>query len=270
MPVAMNAVLVKRILLAPDLIIMRIALEGRSIQDFKPGQYCAIGVLASSPRCEGAKPEKENLKPDKLISRAYSIASPPSQKKYLEIYVTVVPEGGLTPRLFHLKEGDKLWVAPKITGTFVMDSVPPEAHLVLISTGTGLAPYMSMLGHAGVIRPNRRIAVLHGVRHSWELGYREELEVLVKEHSNITYFPMVSRPKFEKIPWTGLTGHVQKIWEDALIEKAWGFKPKSSDTHFFLCGNPAMIDDMVKILTKDGFTEHSSRTPGAVHLERYW
>jgi ferredoxin/flavodoxin---NADP+ reductase len=270
MPVAMNAVLAKRIQLASDLILMRIALEDRSIPDFKPGQYCAIGVLASSPRCEGAKPEKENPKPEKLISRAYSLASSPGQKEYLEIYVTLVPEGGLTPRLFHLKEGDKLWVAPKITGTFVMDSVPPEAHLVLISTGTGLAPYMSMLGYDGVIRPKRRIAVLHGVRHSWELGYSDELKALAKENSDINYFPMVSRPKYEKTPWTGLIGHVQKIWEDALIEKAWGFKPKPSDTHFFLCGNPAMIDDMVKILSKEGFTEHSSRTPGTVHLERYW
>jgi len=104
----------------------------------------------------------------------------------------------------------------------------------------------TMLHEAG----GRRIAVLLGARHSWDLGYQSELLTMDRLSPALSYQPIISRPKEEPVPWGGLTG--------------------PSDTRVFLCGNPAMIEDMVAILADEGFREHSRKEPGHVFVEKYW
>jgi ferredoxin--NADP+ reductase len=188
----------------------------------------------------------------------------------MEFYVALVTSGALTPRLFSLKIGDRIWLSPKITGMFTFDQVPGDKNVVMIATGTGLAPYMSMLSTHLMCGNPRQYAVLHGARHSWDLGYRSQLMTLQHLCHNFTYVPTISRPQHEPAPWVGATGYVQDLWKSGVIDKAWGFHPAPENTHIFLCGSPAMIDDAVAMLEQEGFKEHSKKVAGEIHVERYW
>jgi ferredoxin--NADP+ reductase len=265
-----NAVLVQRIEVAPGLGIFRIAPDGWKLPDFTPGQFAVLGLPASAPRVPLSDPEEPGDDPSRLIRRAYSIASSSLSRDHLEVFANLVRSGELTPRLFALAPGDRLWLGPKLTGMFTLREVPRDAHVVLVATGTGLAPYMSMLRTELECGGPRRFAVLHGARHSWDLGYSAELYTMQRLCRNLTYVPTVSRPREEPAPWSGATGHVQDLWTRGELARVWGARPTPTDTHVLLCGNPAMIDAMTKILEAEGFRVHEPRAPGQVHVERYW
>ncbi|MFQ6609988.1 MAG: ferredoxin--NADP reductase [Fidelibacterota bacterium] len=265
-----NAYISQKINVSPEIIILRIVPDGWELPDFKPGQYAVLGLPGSTPRIEFSDPEDTLPDPEKFILRAYSVASASRQKEYLELYITLVRSGALTPRLFSLNPGDKIHLAPKIKGVFTIDDLPSNLNLILMGTGTGLAPYMSMIRTGIKTGGDRKIAVIHGARHSWDLGYRSELMTIRNITGNFTYIPIISRPQLEVVPWSGETGYVQQVWDRELIEKDWGFKPTPENTHIFLCGNPGMITSAVEIFGKSGFKEHSKKSPGEIHLEKYW
>lgn len=266
----LNAVLTHRIEVAPGLVILRVAPDGWTYPPFQPGQFAVLGLPFRAPRVTLSDPEPPPEDPDRLIRRAYSIASSSLERGQLELYVTLVRSGELTPRLFALSPGDRLWLGPKPSGMFTLREVPPGKHIALIATGTGIAPYMSMLRTQLACGGPERVAVLLGARHSWDLGYSAELITMQRLCSNFSYLPIVSRPQAEPAPWGGATGYVQALFTDGALERAWGFGPTPADTHVFLCGNPAMIDDMSLLLGERGFREHSRRQKGEVHVERYW
>jgi ferredoxin/flavodoxin---NADP+ reductase len=272
-----NAILAHRIEAAPGLGIFRIAPDGWPLPQFAPGQYAVIGLPASAPRTPLSDPEERkngngngNGGPDRLIRRAYSIASSSLAREYVELFVNLVRSGEFTPRLFALEPGDRLWLGKKFTGMFTLRDVPPEAHVVLVATGTGLAPYMSMLRTELQCGGPRKFAVLHGARHSWDLGYTAELFTMQRLCPNFTYVPIVSRPGEEPAPWGGERGHVQDLWKGGVLKRAWGFEPTLRNTHVFLCGNPAMIEEMTRLLQGEDFRVHEPRAPGQIHVERYW
>ena len=187
----------------------------------------------------------------------------------MEFYVSLVSTGYLTPRLFALNIGDHIFLSPKVTGMFTLSQVPKNMNHVLIATGTGLAPYMSMLTSEMRCGSPNRFAVLHGAYHSWDLGYRSELLNLQHLCGNLTYVATIDRPEEEPVPWTGPTGWVQDLWKKGVVGEAWGFQPTPANTHVFLCGFSAMIDEMIDILGKEGYREHTKREPGQIHVERY-
>lgn len=257
--------------LSPDLLTLRVVPAGWELPDFLPGQYVVLGLPFSAPRCVGSDPEPPGPDPDRIIRRAYSIASSSLAREYLEFHISLVRSGELTPRLFSLQVGQSLWVGRKVVGLFTLQEVPGEQHLLLMATGTGIAPYMSMLRTVlSVHSPPRRFAVLHGARHSWDLGYHEELLALERTFPWFNYIPLVSRPREEVVPWKGTTGRCQDIWADRLVDRLWGFHIQPDNTHVFLCGNPAMIEEMLAILGQEGFRKHSRRSPGQIHVEKYW
>ncbi|MCF7801844.1 MAG: ferredoxin--NADP reductase [Candidatus Marinimicrobia bacterium] len=268
----LNAHIAQKIEVTPGLIILRIVPDGWELPDFEPGQFAVIGLPGSAPRYtySDPDPEKATRDPEKMIRRAYSIASSSVNKEYIEFYITMVTSGALTPRIFHLTPGDPIYLSPKFTGMFTLDKTPPDKHIVMVSTGTGLAPYMSMLRTALPCGTDRQFAVIHGARHSWDLGYRSELITIERICSNFTYFNIISRPELEKVKWGGLTGYVQDIWSQGQLAEAWGFMPTPENTHVFLCGNPKMIDDVNALLNTHGFKEHTRKEPGEIHYERYW
>ncbi|MCU0234412.1 MAG: ferredoxin--NADP reductase [Thermoanaerobaculales bacterium] len=267
----LNAVVLQRVEVAPGLIILRVVPEGWELPDFKPGQFAVLGLPPEAPRSLEADPDEDiPPKPGAMIRRSYSIASSSKAREYLELYITLVRSGSLTPRLFALGAGDRLWLGPRITGFFTLDAVPADSHLVLVATGTGLAPYMSMLRTMLPAAGGRRIAVVLGARHSWDLGYQSELRTLERRCPGFAYLPVISRPAEEPLPWGGPAGYVQDLWREGAVARAWGFAPTPATTAVFLCGNPAMIDDMVGLLAAQGFREHSRREPGQVFVERYW
>ncbi len=266
----LNAVLTQRIELAPGLGIFRMAPDRWVLPDFSPGQFAVVGLPARSRRVFLSDPEEAQGDPDRLIRRAYSIASSSLAREYVEIFVNLVRSGELTPRLFALAAGDRLWLGRKFTGMFTLRDVPADKHLAMVATGTGLAPYMSMLRTELDCGGQRRVAVLQGARHSWDLGYAAELFTMQRLCRNFVYVPAVSRPQAEPSPWGGATGHVQDLWKSGALERAWGFRPTPDDTHVFLCGSPAMVEGMTAILGEEGFRTHEPRAPGQIHVERYW
>ena len=183
--------------------------------------------------------------------------------------LNLYPDGGLTPRLFALQIGDRIWLSDHATGAFTFDYIPEDANVVLIATGTGLAPYVSMLSTHLRLGSQRRVAVLHGVRNSWDLGYRSILMTMQHLRSNVIYVPVISRPDDEPVPWRGATGHVEDVWKGPTLAEMWDARPTPKDTHVFLCGSPHMIDDMAALLAHEEFREHTEDVPGEVHVERY-
>lgn len=268
---ALNAIVTQRIEVSPGLIILRVVPDGWELPDFEPGQFAVLGLPGSAPRFPFAELEDPPADPEKMIKRAYSIASSSVSRQYLELYVMIVRSGALTPRLFHLEVGNRLWLGPKFAGIFTLQEVPPDHHIVLISTGTGLAPYMSMMRSVFTCGGPRHFAVVHGARHSWDLGYRSELHTYERLCPNFTYIPVISRPKDEAAPWQGFAGYVQDAWRAGLIAKTWGFAPEPASSHVFLCGNPGMVEAMMELLKESGYEQFSRRSgSGQVHMEKYW
>jgi ferredoxin--NADP+ reductase len=153
---------------------------------------------------------------------------------------------------------------------FTLAEVPEEFDAVLIATGTGVAPYMSMIRTEVAGGLKRRFAVFHGAYHSTDLGYHSELTTLSSISDRFIYVPTLSHPHEERSPWTGHTGFVQSAWQNGILEKAWGHRPTPKDTHVFLCGNPLMIEDMLGLLAAEGFVQHTKKTPGQVHAEQFF
>src|SRR5262249_27692783 len=150
-----------------------------------------------------------------------SIASSSLERRYVEFYITLITSGGLTPRLFALKHGNRVFLGPKASGIFTLDKVAPEKAVLLIATGTGLAPYVSMLRTMLVNDGHRKFVVLHGARYSWDLGYRGELETLARLRPNFTYIPSITRPDQDP-HFTGHTGRIQALLEQGVAEKESG------------------------------------------------
>jgi len=265
----LNAVVAQKVELTPRLMILRVVADGWQLPHFTPGQYVVLGLPPSAPRCEMSELELQPPPSDKLIRRAYSISSSSLSSEYMDFYISLVSNGALTPRIFALDVGDRLWLSPHPVGMFTLADVPPEKNIVLVATGTGLAPYMSMLSTDLDCGSPRQLAVLHGAFHSWDLGYRAELETLQHLCSNLTYTPTIDRPEDEPVAWHGHTGWVQQLWQAGVVAKAWGFQPAPDNTDVFLCGVQGMIEDMVGILVAENFKEQSHGQVGEIHIERY-
>ncbi len=268
-PPPLNSVVVLKQELSPRYMILRVATDGWQLPDFIPGQFAVLGLPGSAPRCNLSTPEPDAPGPNELVRRAYSIASSSRINEYMDFYVGLVSSGSLTPRLFSLTVGDHIWLGPKISGMFTLDQVTEGKNVVMVATGTGLAPYISIMTSQLTCGSPRRFAVLHGAYHSWDLGYRSELLALQHLCKNFTYLATIDRPEDEPVPWPGYVGWVQDLWKKGVIAKTWGSQPTPDDTDVFLCGNPAMINEMVEILSKEGYCEHTRKVPGQIHIERY-
>jgi ferredoxin--NADP+ reductase len=263
-----NATVCGREEINPQLLILRVRPDSK-LFDFSPGQFAVLGLLGCEPRVPEADPEEESTSPDKLIRRAYSIASASVERRHLEFYLTLVTSGQLTPRLFAMRYGGRLFLGPRASGFFTLDRVPAGKAVLLTATGTGLAPYISMLRTMLVTDAERRFVVLHGARYSWDLGYRAELESLARIRPNLTYLPAITRP--ERDPhFQGYTGRIQKLIQDGAIEQSSGLALDPRETDVFLCGNPDMIEHVKALLEARGFVPDRGKQVGTIHIEEYW
>jgi ferredoxin/flavodoxin---NADP+ reductase len=263
-----NATVIGREEIHTDLIILRVRPDA-ALFDFKPGQFGVLGLQGSAPRIAEAASEEPTTEPDKMIRRAYSIASSSVERRYIEFYLTLISSGQLTPRLFALKHGDRVFLGPKASGLFTLDRVAPGKSVILIATGTGLAPYVSMLRTMLMTETERKFVVLHGARYSWDLGYRGELESLARLRPNFTYIPSITRA--EQDPhFHGHTGRIQNVLAEGAVEKESGLTLDPAKTDVFLCGNPEMVKIVKELLAAKGFTTGDGKNPGTIHVEEYW
>jgi len=263
-----NATVIGREDINPQLLIMRVRPD-TAVFDFKPGQFGVLGMLGGAPRILGASLEDPAPEPDKMIRRAYSIASSSLERRYVEFFLTLIMSGSLTPRLFALKHGDRLFLGPKASGLFTLEKVAPEKGVVLVATGTGLAPYVSMLRTMLVTDSQRKYVVLHGSRYSWDLGYRGELESLSRLRPNFTYIPCITRAN-EDPSFNGYVGRIQSLIEKGVLEKESGVVLDPAKAEVFLCGNPEMVKAATVLLQGKGFTAKGGTGPVNIHVEEYW
>ncbi len=212
---------------------------------FDSGQFVMIGV-----ETEG-----------RPLMRAYSIASA-SWEEHLEFFSIKVPDGPLTSRLQHLKPGDPLVVTRKPTGTLVLTDLKPGKHLYLLGTGTGLAPFMSIIRDPDTYERYEKIVLAHGVRHINDLAYAQYLGELVRE--KLIYYPTVTREPFRH------RGRITDAIADNVMSQATGLPPLNPETdRVMMCGSPAMLDDLCALLDGRGFqASPRTREPGDYVIER--
>jgi ferredoxin--NADP+ reductase len=267
----MNGTVSEVVRLNDFLIVLRIKPDG-GVPDFKAGQYVSVGLSGLAPRRPSDLLKDENLKdPGKIIERAYSIASSPDQKDHLEFCISIIPDGGLTSRLALLESGDRIFARSKIVGNFHIyedkqkERIPDDKNLVFVATGTGIAPFMSMLRSAATWTSGRQITLVHGVRYAADLAYREELKELAARNPNFSYVACVSR---EDATDGIVKGRINKAFESGAV------KIDASTDHILLCGNPEMIEgpnSLTNELLKQGFVERAKAAPGGNLLyEKYW
>lgn len=200
------------------------------------------------------------------VRRSYSIASAPGAP--LEVFVTRVTDGRLTPTLFELPVGSVVSVDPKSRGFFTLQHVPPAADLWLVGTGTGLGPYISMLRQGALWDRFERVVVVHGTRRLVHLAYADELRAEVERRpGRFAYVPLVSRDE----PTAGvLAGRTTTALVDGSLERAAGFALDPARSHLMLCGNPDMITEMQAKLLERGLKKHRPKEPAHVTVEKYW
>jgi ferredoxin--NADP+ reductase len=296
-----NATVVYLRKLHSDLMILR-ARPDYPLHPHHPGQFTVLGMGYWEPRFPGCS--EEIVLPGeevKLARRSYSISCSVlddngllldgSRIDWLEFYIVLVRESdkpkppALTPRLFLLREGDRLYLGEKITGHFTLAPVKPLDTVVFLSTGTGEAPHNYMLwellhrGHAG------RILAACCVRYRRDLGYLPIQDELMCRYPNYTYLSLVTRePEV-----AGRKVYIQDLISSGQLEEHLGQPLDPQRTHVFLCGNPKMIgapetdratgervypqpSGVIEILERRGFRmDHpQSKEVGNIHFEKYW
>ncbi len=295
-----NATVVRLIRVHPDLMVIRVG------PDFprpahKPGQYSVLGLGFWEPRMPGCQDEPPVADETRLARRSYSISCSVlddagalldlAATDWLEFYVVLVrqterPEGPvLTPRLFLLREGDRLYLGEKITGAFTLDPVKPGDAVVFLSTGTGEAPHNYMLWD--LLRRGHDGPILSAccVRYKKDLAYLPVHETLMSRHPHYTFLGLTTREASD----AGRKVYIQELITSGRLEEKVGRPLDPARTHVFLCGNPKMIGvpekdretgarvypqppGVIELLEKRGFKADQAniKFKGNVHYEEYW
>jgi len=263
-------------LLKEDLVIMRLVPNDGQVPEFKAGQFITIGM---------PNPIEDN----KIVRRAYSIASHPENRKFIELVIRWVRKpipGRLTTQLFSAKVGDEIsWIKPTGAALNINEKMPDgskdERRIVCMGGGTGLAPFVSFAQHLHDVGDEREILVLHGASYVDELSYKEllsDLEIESLDNGidkwNFKYRATISRPQewFNR-SWGGQIGRVETFLrpkEGGLspLEELIGDKITKDNTIFYICGWQGTIDGVMDFMKPKGFvTEHEKREDGSFEVK---
>ena len=207
---------------------------------------------------------------DKPLLRAYSIASA-NYEEHLEFLSIKVDEGPLTSRLQHIQVGDTIIVGKKPTGTLVIDYLLPGKRLYMFCTGTGLAPFMSLVRDPETYEKFDHVILVHGVRQVDELAYHDLLVEHLPSHeflgdmvsSQLRYYPTVTRERFINM------GRITELIETGKLAEDLGLPELNpAEDRAMICGSPAMLKDLKALLESRGFNEGNTSTPGDFVIER--
>jgi len=206
----------------------------------------------------------------KPLLRAYSIVSA-NYEEHLEFLSIKVPDGPLTSRLQYIRVGDAILVGRKPTGTLLTDYLLPGKRLYLLSTGTGLAPFMSIVRDPESYEKFEQIILVHGVRQVDELAYHDLLVQHLPNHeflgelvsSKLRYYPTVTRESYRNM------GRITELIEGGKLFDDLGTPPLDPEhDRIMLCGSPSMLRDLKQMLEQRGFDEGNTSTPGDFVIER--
>ncbi len=257
-----NATLIHRSDLTEMLSIVRVRPDSGRVPEFEPGQFFRLGL---------PKPPRPGDRPGRVryTRRAYSVGSSPQCTEYAEFFVARVEEGQLTPRLWDIPVGGRVWMDSVAKGEFTIDLAPAGVNLAMLATGTGIAPFVSMLRTFREQGRWRNLVLINGTRRAADLGYRDELEQISRIDPTVSYIPITSREPDDGV-WTGLRGRIPSVLEPKVFRRLAGFELVPEECHVFLCGNPAMITTVEDLLRERGFLPDQHEQRGNLHFERYW
>jgi ferredoxin--NADP+ reductase len=222
---------------------------------FSNGHFTMIGL------------RQENGKP---LLRAYSIVSA-NYEEHLEFLSIKVPDGPLPSKLQHIQPGDTIVVGKKPTGTLLIDYLLPGKRLYMLSTGTGLAPFMSIVRDPETYEKFEQVILVHGVRQKDELAYHDMLVEHLPNHeflgelvtSKLRYYPTVTRETYKNM------GRITDLMESGKLFTDLGTPPiDPAEDRVMICGSPAMLRDLKHMLEGKGFKEGNTSTPGDFVIER--
>ncbi len=301
---AYNASVVKRIDIHDELLVLRVRPD-QGVPRFTPGQYSVLGLgnwEARLPGCQEEQLEGKDLR--RVLKRAYSLSCSlwgeddqlhaPHEFPYLEFYMVLVRERerqppGLTPRLFALTTGSRLFVGPKATGHYTLQGVQPDNDVIFVSTGTGEAPHNAMVAQLLTSGHRGRIVTVTCVRRRRDLGYAQAHRRLEACFANYRYLALTTREPENLDPTRpGYVGrrYLQEYFACGAFEHDSGVPLDPRAAHVFLCGNPTMIGapkkgdhgewlypqpvGMTEFLEQRGFHRDNPIAPGSIHFEKYW
>jgi len=221
---------------------------------FQNGQFAMIGLEIDG----------------RPLMRAYSLASA-NHEEALEFFSIKVPDGPLTSRLQHIRASDRILVSKKPTGTLVVDNLLPGRFLYLLSTGTGLAPFMSIIRDPETYERFEKVVLVHGCRQVAELAYGERItadlprDELIGDYvrDKLIYYPTVTREPFHN------RGRVTDLVTSGQLFSDIGLPSLDvAQDRAMLCGSPQMLKDMREVLEERGFIEGSVSEPGTFVVEK--
>ena len=221
---------------------------------FENGQFVMIGLPV-----EG-----------RPLMRAYSMASA-NYEDSLEFFSIKVPDGPLTSRLAHIKSGDEIMVGRKPTGTLVQDALTDGKRLYLVSTGTGIAPFASIIKDPGIYERYEQVVLVHGCRFVDELAYGDRIVSDVRSDAylgevarlKLHHYPTVTREPFAH------RGRVTELLRSGSVGAEFSLPRLDPEAdRVMICGSPAMLSDMVALMEETGFVEGSISRPGTYVIEK--
>jgi ferredoxin--NADP+ reductase len=231
---------------------------------FKPGQFARLGVY----RDDGSKGPR-------YVWRAYSIVSA-DYDEYLEFYSIVVPDGDFTTKLAELRVGDGLFIEKMAYGFLTLDRFEQGKDLWLLSSGTGIAPFISILQDLGAWEQYERLVLVHSVRNANELAYRDTVEAfrthevfggeLAANPDKLVYVPIVTREPLEG----ALDARIPALLAGGTLEGRAGLGLDHARSRIMICGNPEMVDDIRHHLQNAGYRVSRRGEPGHMAVENYW
>lgn len=240
--------------------LLSIRIAKPSDYDFLPGQFARIGLKDEAAE-QGVTPE--------TTWRAYSIVSSPDQA-FLEFFLVVLPSGKFSARVARRAVGETIMLEKPAQGFLTLDRFKDGDDLWLMGTGTGLAPYISMLRERSTWQRFRNIVLALSVREARDLAYVEEIETLAASHAKgearLRFIKSLTR---ETVDGT-LHGRLTTLTESGALERAADLPFDSQRSRFMLCGNPEMVEAMRALLKGRGFAMNRRLTPGHIIVENYW
>jgi len=221
-----------------------------SVEPFTAGQFTKIGHVIQG----------------ELVSRPYSYVNSPDED-LLEFYFVRVPDGPLTRRLIESRAGEPIWVMKRASGFLTLNEVPDSRDLWMLSTGTAVGPFLSMLKTGEPFERFENVVLVHAVRYARELSFQDTVARLAERHgARFHYVPFVSR---ESAP-PALPGRVTRALTDGALERAVRLSLAPESSQVMICGNPEMVRETTELLGQRGLRKNRRRTPGHVTVENYW
>ncbi len=217
---------------------------------FEAGQYTSLALDVDGER----------------VAQPYSILSAPDERP-LEFFFYTQLDGQLSARLAHLQVGDSVWVQQLPEGSFTLKMVPPGKDLWLLATGTGVAPFLSLIRTKAVWERFENVVLVYAVRQWDDIAYSDLIEDMKQRYGDrFTFVPFVSREKVEG----SIHGHIPASISNGTIERVADRELSLAHSQFMLCGNPGMVQDALSALEQRGFKRSVDGQSGHITLEAYW